>query len=482
MKKAPKEGLFSNLFRSVLSSKKAPRYKVMDEICLNCQNRENERRATRPQQPAPYDFAEIRAQQTLRAKNAIQAGKDQFLCTKCTREGRSLVYGVQRTANNGLCCDNGRKEWEVHEKLARLGRSPPRKTDGHSLPARANSRPAQSPTTAAARQAASQASQDYGWSRDQALRGQPHTTQETREVRAVGFNPRGVRIRVKNCGSGHLEPGLARDFAALPGYVIPTQTTEQGTYHVEAGIDFYRWGSHPQTHHGRYPAPAPAPKSALPLPPRQSDKRGRDLIHQKPVPQTPPSGTQRVSPPRAPNRERNHSLRFKASQSYQQKTSSREPHRSRPLPHRQATPPPLRSTRGKAWHDSADLASRSPLPPVTPQTNSHRLSRPFPQPHPSHQSQHITSISPLTSPPPPFSPVSPINASRFPDFDDEVAPLSFGKKTSSFREEVQRPNPPPSAQYMGSEDELDRAFRKAFGAAECWERDLKSMPSQRRRR
>ena len=320
LKEPPKEGIFSKMFRrrSWSTQKKGlpARFKQIHDICQQCKYREAERhaRAGTPQQ-LPYDFAEARAQRVRKAAKALRAGKSQFQCSKCKAEGKALVYLAARAGNNGVCCDNGRKEWDAAEKLTRPVTSQPSHPNGHSQLARAKGQPVRlSPTAVAARQAADQASIDYGWN------------QEYRHITAVGYDPRRARVQSINRDSADLDPGLAQELGSLPGYALgaavaqkvqptsrdsaelepglawqvaslpgyllpshPTQKTDQGTWYKEPSIDFDSWAKHPRTSHGRVPAPPEAP---LPVPPLRTEQRGRDLAQGKPLPQTPSNRSQ----------------------------------------------------------------------------------------------------------------------------------------------------------------------------------------------
>lgn len=446
LKSAPKTNFLTTLFRSTPISK--PRYKMKNEFCPGCQDKDKSLRIQKAQQGPPYDFADVRARQTLRAKNAIGAGKGYFLCTRCTREGRLIAYGAQRAANNGLCCDNGRKEWEAYEKLARSGRSS--LSSNVSLPSHSNSTSARtkpSPTCAHARRAADQAAQGYGWSREQALPDCSNATQETREVVAVGFSPERARLRPKNRDSVHLEPKLARDFGSLPGY-FPTQRTEPRTCYREPGIDFDRWASNPRTNHGLYPAPGPAPQTALPPTPPQSKDRDRNLISRKPLPQTPQRQTRTESQdPRArPLPQTPKEQTGTASQTPQAPPRQHHPSSSRyGRQPRHITPTAtraLRSMKGKEWHDSIELASRSPTTP-TPPTHPHRLTSPFHQP--MMLSEDITSVS------------------RIRDEEFRMKALSFGGHSSSSRAKM------PGRQRMPSPGAVSRIDSQINDMLRYWE-------------
>jgi hypothetical protein len=538
----PKQNLFSKLLRTSSASKATqmkPRYKRFDKLCHKCELKENELRSFLQAKAGPWDLAEVRAQQKQRAQNAIRDGKEYFLCSKCTKERLPLIYGAHRAANNGLCCEIGRKEWEEMEKLTRSERAST--LFGHPLPARANSQPVQN-ANSTSRKASENASPGYfelRLSQDQALLGHSISTRGMREVRAIRFNPQRSQTQSNN-RDVDFGPKRGHNFSRIPGYVRPTQTTEQGTYYTEPGIDLSRWESHPRTNHGRYPIPDPAPKKPLPVLPQ--DKRRPDLSQRKPVPRT-PAPAQQVSEPKAPRRQE----QFTRSQSSQYETPTQHRHRhgstKPPRPQLSLSTPqyPLRSSRGKSWRDSADLAARSPATPntpsmaTTPSAPSHRLKDPFSQPF-QMDSQDIgihrligpfdqpfvpasQDVSPLTSAPAPFSAVSPMNNSRFADSPTIPRGQSFRAQASSSRgrsttqgytpgdlhrnfgqamqgldrvaaevsraQAVHRREPPRESPLMvpleNPVDDLDRAFNDAFRMAEHWEKDLKGEPRQRRR-
>lgn len=498
LKKPAYEGIFSKMFRRSFSSTRygdlPARFKQISDICQQCKGREaeNQARAGTLQQ-VPYNLAEVRAQQVLRATKTLRAGKEQFQCSKCMAEGRALVYLAQRAANDGLCCENGRMEWDRSQALH---------PNGHSQLARANSQPVHlSPTTAAARQAADQASSGYGWDRDQPLPGRSNTMQEDRHITAVGYDPRRARVQIINRDSTHLEPRLAQELGSLPGYALPsppTQKPEQGTYYREPGIDFARWDKHPRTNHGRIPA---APKALLPLPPPpRTAQPGRDLIRRKPVPQTPQSHSRpsqstgssssqlslQRTPPQQPAKPltgtcppRSHVFPPTPPKTPQHSSSSR---RQPPPPLKahfstESTPGrrKLRTTRGRDWHDSANLAAKSP--PTTPVTNT----RPQHQ-QPRMQEQDIASVSRLKEP---FSPGIPMNESIFKEWKDDVSgvpPLPFGENkhqgqaSSSRQQERVR-----EERALSNQSNINLLLDETLREAEHWGHSMKKTPSRRRR-
>lgn len=571
--KPPKQGFLKKLFRSSSLSRKAlppVRYRTMDSICGICHFNESEKRA-KPQYQPPYDFAEARAQKVSRASRAVKAGRGQFLCTKCTSEGRPITHASQRVANNGLCCDNGRIEFEKHWKLARSGHSP-LLTGRRPLPAapaalaRANSEPVHfSPRSVlvAAREAVNLASQGYGRSRVEAvpvgllnpgekkgvkgvgfdperheqarlvrqytsqklselspvdgLPEPPTTRREKKEKQAVGFEPERGRSQVWNRDPIHLEPKRGHDFSNLPGYVLPEQKTDQDTYYLESQIELDRWGDHLQTNHGRIPI---APQRALPQTPQKDKDKPLPSLPQTPqipsnsrsAPHAPrksrkPVGSQPSSSKlETPTRERSrplhgayqtqaetgqppgHSLSMPkvptnsheplSSQSSSSKlqplarerpkerinqTQAERLHRVPPREQVHVPPIPLRSMHRTGWYGKEGIEE---VHSQHPDTCSHRLTSPFDQPYARDaEEQDIASVSRFTQA---YSPVSPMNASRFPD---ETAPLSLRKKPASFRKPA-----PEQTKRESSQDVMEKAFREAYGAAVYWEQDLRGEP------
>lgn len=500
------EGILSKMFRfsSARKDNLPARFKQINDICQHCKNRQIEKRARdRSPRRATHNATEVRAQQVLRATKTVRAGKDHFQCSKCKREGRHPVCQAQRAVNNGLCCDNGRIEWEAAEKLteSKSVRAPVLSSNGHSLSSRANTQPerrAHGPTTAVAQKAVNQAAQSYGWSREQPLQGRSNATREERTVTAVGYDPTRARIQVRDRDSTHLEPGLARDFARVPVYALlpthPTQRTEQGTWYKEPGIDLDRWGSHPRTDHGSIPIPPP--QSALPQQPSRSEQRARDVLRRKPVPQTPQN-----SRPNEPSSSRNNSLQ-RTSPQHLTKLGPQTPQRQ-PPPRSNIFPPtpptthsssgyqppsaprrrltneytrsrhPLRSTRGREWHNSADLATKSP--PITPVTNTRSQA-----PQSRISGQDITSVSRLNEP---FSPADW-------DWDEEdgqemkARPLSFGTTSRLYASQDSQPLSSRVHERGSQRTNVEDLINNTITSVEHWGRDLRmtpSLPPSRRR-
>ncbi len=429
--------IFASITKKLrLPSNTPPRYRPVFELCHICKAKENAwLRLDRER--GPWDLAEVEERQKQRAKYTMEVGKARFLCKKCQTEGRP-DYGIDRAVNSGLCCENGRTEWERMQELRQSGMPSSDPSYRYSLPARAES--------------IAQVVNDpvIGLSRKDLPEGQARTsgqaqvrdcdiTRSVIEVRRAGSCTRRSNDQTKKCDPRHLEPRSA----GVMRCVHTSQGTGQGISYVDPHIDLDLWRRHPQTSHGRIPNP---PENALPVIPGQRDGRGRgrDTIHRKPLQQKVHpnihSESYQTSPPGAPQLQN-----FRLAQQpkdQQQRCKNTVPQRddcptrmppgsrtfsvdgkleapplqltvkekdvyaskernpkspSRPMrdgrwkgpasvtqqPTPAAPPRPLRRVKGHEWHDAQDLAARaSPL--LSPQAHnplySCRLTSPFPQP------------------------------------------------------------------------------------------------------
>ena len=428
-----KKGFLQRIFGNKTNELKPQAgYQAIMTLCPDCKKRV-------VQNDSMKDIISERAQRVLAQHRARKFAKENFRCTKCVSEGRLLQSPEHRKFNSGLCCAHGIAEWEAIDRANGHGKQVARDKYGRRLRLD-NTQPEHvrqlSPDIVAARESASAAAERYGWERERNM--------------VLGYHPRTGVWQTHVRDFAPLEPSLVRDYNNLPGTSLNELPRPVETHYQEPGINWDRWDRCPQTHHGRYPVPDPAPNK--PLPPLPQREGSRDL-----------TARQRVRPsqsqPQRTDRDRSDSVQ-------DQQQPWQDPHDSRDVtPAFQSqqlwTPPnSLRSRRGQV-----SLASFS---------------------------QDITSVSPLTDPVGSDSAVSPISSTRFGDQLDppQLPELSFRTPTlaplflnSQFQNQRLPPTPPRSDRrrqdLRNVASRLDRKYDDTLDFVEDWGRGKKCVNNRR---
>ena len=438
-------------------TERKPRYQLMEELCHGCKLKDREAKAEAAQ-PSPRSMGEVRARQILRAQKAIEAGKEHFRCKRCEREERPHLRISHRYAYDGLCCENGKKEWKESEALLLAGSS--LTILGTPIPP-ANRQPELELPRENTETKIVQGRKEQGESKATGKK-------ERSESKAVDYRPlEKFQTQATSRRSFHLEPRKGIDFSKVPGYVHPTHTTQYGTYYQELGISSERLKSHPRTYHGHFPVTTPPPQKPLPA---------------TPEPRTPPSFKQpeamnaprRYHPKRRqrsevmdakPPRRRSDAVRsltayhlaggqrteikdepMSPRRYYFPEGSTKPPMRSHATPARVLTEPqrpstPVHQLRSSRGRNSVDFANQSPAVMATKSEShqisgssrdqsasmrgnqdigSHRLASPFVEaPYilpPRHSPPRLSAAR--------YSPVSATTNGRFPGDFDEPAMMS----------------------------------------------------------
>ncbi|ESZ93738.1 hypothetical protein SBOR_5875 [Sclerotinia borealis F-4128] len=220
-------------------------------LCPDCKSRQDRMIAEQQARDAEFIRKQVAQEQDeerarqRRAYRHIEDRRTKFRCDKCIRED---CNPVDRSANEGFCCEFGRSFWNAKQEAERI-----------SVPARQHRTPhtsaptsSQVPTaafkrmtvgTTQARQAATQAAKSYGW------HSQPDEL-------------------------NRIQPELVSQFVSMPGNLPASLPGHPIPRYEDANIDVNRWNEQVRTNHGTYPkAAAPAPDR--PLPPLPSSRKQR---------------------------------------------------------------------------------------------------------------------------------------------------------------------------------------------------------------
>lgn len=420
-------------------------YQAIMTLCPDCEKRG-------VQNDSMKDMISERAQRVLEQHRARKFAKENFRCTKCVSEGRLLQSKEHRQANSGLCCAHGIAEWEAIDRANGHGKQVP--TDKYERPLRrANTQPEYvgqlCPDIATARAAASAAAKRYGWERERDM--------------VMGYHPRTGVWQTDALNFVHLEPNLARDYNNLPGTSLNELPKPVETHYQEPGIDWDRWDRSPQTYHGRYPVPDPAPYKALPALPQKEGSRDLTARQRVRASQSQPQPPQRQDQPRAQPRATD---RGRPDNFHDRQEQWRDPHSSRGV-------------------TSAFQSRQVWTPPSSLPSRRGRVSR-------ASFSQDITSVSPFATPVASDSPVSPVSGARLRDQLDppQLPELSFQAPTltslfsnSQFQNQRAPPTPPGSErrrQVLRSvASRLDRKYDDTLDFVEDWGRESKYVDNRR---
>ncbi|QSZ32661.1 hypothetical protein DSL72_002240 [Monilinia vaccinii-corymbosi] len=213
---------------------------------LNAQQQEREREIIRCQIAQEQD--EERRRQRL-AYRHMEDRRTKFRCNKCIMEGHDPV---DRSANEGFCCEFGRSFWHASPECSlppAPQRGSSRKGTSFSVQVPPGGLKHMTIGTAAARQAATQAANSYGWEQSQP----------------------------EECN--RIPPELVSQFISVPGNHLSSLPRPPVPSYLDGGIDINRWDNQVRTNHGTYPAP----NKPLPLPPQKMAIKTRALPRHAPV-------------------------------------------------------------------------------------------------------------------------------------------------------------------------------------------------------
>ncbi|KAM0181848.1 hypothetical protein ACHAPC_003999 [Botrytis cinerea] len=178
-----------------------------------------------------------------RTYRRMEDRRTKFRCDKCSREDR---HSIDRSGNDGFCCEFGQSFWNAKIPDA----------EHFSVPTEELKR--MTVGTSTARHAATKAANSYGW--------QPQPDQ---------FN--------------RIEPEVIRQFIGIPGSQAASLPPPPAPRYEDANLDIARWNAQVRTHRGTVPAPnKPLPQIPSTRKPRATPARLR--------PSTGPQGSCRVSP------------------------------------------------------------------------------------------------------------------------------------------------------------------------------------------
>ncbi|KAI9651036.1 hypothetical protein NHQ30_001073 [Ciborinia camelliae] len=214
-------------------------------LCPSCTARQERLIAEQQERDAEIirlQVAQEQDEERARQRRAYRHMEDRrikFRCEKCIKEDRNPV---DRSGNEGFCCEFGRSFW-----YAKYPGAPAIPKRGASLEAPAAELKRMTIGTAEARQAATQAANSYGW-----------------QSRPDEWN--------------RIEPNLVSQFVSTPGNHAGSLPGPAVPRYEDAHIDIERWNSQVRTNHGTYPkAAVPPPDKPLPLIPATKALRPQPL-------------------------------------------------------------------------------------------------------------------------------------------------------------------------------------------------------------
>ncbi|KAF7876943.1 uncharacterized protein EAF02_008163 [Botrytis sinoallii] len=203
-------------------------------LCPDCTTRQSRLIAQQQARGAEIIRAQIAQEQDdererqRRSYRRMEDRRTKFRCGKCVKEDR---HPIDRSANDGFCCEFGQSFWNAKIPDAEHFSVPTTELKRMTL------------GTAEARHAATKAANSYGW------KSQPDR-----------FNS--------------IEPEVISQFIGIPGTQPASLPAPAVPRYEDANLDIDRWNSQVQTYRGTAPAPnRPLPPTPLSRKPRATPVR-----------------------------------------------------------------------------------------------------------------------------------------------------------------------------------------------------------------